>query len=175
MKHKKRLLLLLMISVMTCAGCGSRDPGEAAPQKPWTEAYQEHSQPREREDQSANQATAASETENPASYEDLLEISTFSGDVTETWETGCKLMPIQYEENIAYSAAPGYETECITVAYQDTCTFQIANVNIQTGAVFYEGANVQNIKEQQSLLICGEYDSSNVLQAQRVFICRFVS
>lgn len=171
MKHKKGILLLLLLFVMVCTGCAD----DTDPQESQTEAYHQHSYALgQKEDQPVNQATDVSEAENPASYGELLEISTFSGVVTEFWETGCKLTPIHYEENVAYSAAPENETEWITVAYQDTCTFQIANVNAQTGTVTYKGASIQDIEKQLSLVICGEYDSSNVLHGERVFIYRSV-
>ena len=170
MKYNKPALVIAVLFMMVCTGCGKLSPKETVPPEPQTETRHEISR-----NPTMAQEAEALETENPEVYEQLLEMSTFSGDVTESWETGCKLAPIQYKESIAYSAAPGYETEWITVAYQDTCTFRFADVNVQTGAVFYEGANVQDIQEQQSLLICGEYDSSNVLQAKSVFICRFVN
>ena len=163
-------LVIAILFMMVCTGCGKLSPKETVPPEPQTETRHEVSR-----NPTIAQATVALEEENPESYAQLLEMSTFIGDVTEFWETGCKLTPIHYEENIAYSAAPGYETEWITAAYQDTCTFWFATVNLQTGAVFYEEASVQSIKEQQSLLICGEYDGSNVLQAKSVFICRFVN
>lgn len=169
MNHKITALLTAALVVMACTGCGRPSREKTIPQERQTEAYSEPGQTQEQ----PPQETEASE--NPASYEKLLENSTFSGVVTEVWETGCNLTPIHSEGNVAYSAVPGYETEWITVFYQDACTFQIANVNVQTGAVTYKEASIQEIGKQQSLLICGEYDSGNVLQAENVFICRFLN
>lgn len=170
MNHKITALLIALLLVMVCTGCGKPSRKETVPQEPQTEAYsapfQTQAQPPEHEQTEASP--------NPTSYEKLLENSTFNGVVTEVWETGCNLIPVHSEGNVAYSAAPGYETEWIPVSYQDACTVQVANVNAQTGTVTYQEASIQDIEKQQSLLIFGEHDSGNVLQAENVFICRFL-
>lgn len=168
MANKKTALWIAVLFAVVCTGCGKASLKETVLQPTQTEIYSDTQ--KQQEDQTAQ----TPETENPGDYTQLLKISTFSGDVTQRGETGCKLTPIHYEEDISYSAAPGYEEEWVAAVYQDNCVFQIVTVNVQTGSVTYEGAGIQDVQEQQSLLICGEYDDNNVLQAERVFICRFV-
>lgn len=162
MKHKRRFLLLAMLFVLACSGCtdlASKEIIQAVSTVPvQTKAFQ----------------ATVTETKNPASAEELMKIGTISGTVVDFSDSGCRITPTQYEENVAYEAAPGYETELVTIGYGEGCTFQIANVNVQTGAVTYEPAGIENIVEQVSLVVCGEYDSDSVLQGKDVFIYRSV-
>lgn len=107
MKHKKGSLLLLVIFVMVCASCGNRAPDEKAPQEPQTEVNRPFSdEPEQSKNLPAQQPSAAPENKNPASGQELLEISTISGTVVEFSEKECKITPTLYEENTAYEAAP---------------------------------------------------------------------
>ena len=179
MKHKMILFFLMMMLLVTCAGCGSRSKPEAfQPEQSQPEQSQPEQQPEQQQPETQNGETDknSSEDVNPANGEELFTISKAQGSVTDFFDGGCKITPTQYDGDVAYEAAPGYENEddCITISYNGDCVFQIAYVNIQTGTATYETANAEDIKKQTSLIICGDYDNDNVLHATRIFIYRSV-
>ncbi len=169
MKHKKFLLLAIMVLVLTCAGCGQQAQKDHSDTVPATQA--ENSIPDEpgREEELPSAGT----DENPADADELFEISNLRGTVTDFSEDGCKLSPTkEIGDYISYGAAPGYEDTFVSVIYNSDCTFQIAHLNIQTVAATYEPATVEDVKKQTSLILCGEYDENEVFHASRVFIYR---
>lgn len=175
MKHKIILLLIAMILVMSCVGCVNHSPSGDYSQKPPAEVNNElPNEQGQNENVPGNNIAGDTEDVNPANGEELFEISDLSGTVTEFFDDGCKISPTIYEDDIAYEAAPGYEDqqEQVFITYGEECIFQIAYVNIQTGKTTYDTASVNDIKKQTRLIICGEYDSDNVLHADRVFIYR---
>lgn len=113
---------------------------------------------------------------NPASGDELFAISKLNGTVSAFTEDGCTVAPTHEEGDVAAMPAPGYEDnwEQVSVSYDSGCTFQYAYSNPQTGEVRYETATVGDVKKQAILIICGEYDSDNVLHADRVFLYRLM-
>lgn len=166
MKQRRKIVLLVIALVLSCSGCAARGSRKSIPTVSGA-LVQTETVP-------TDHGVAAPERENPESAEKLLEIAAISGSVVEISNSGCKITPTRYEENVAYEAAPGYETELVMIEYCDGCTFQIANVNLQTGSITYEPAGVENVGRQMSLVVCGEYDEGGVLQGERVFIYRTV-
>ena len=113
---------------------------------------------------------------NPASGDELFAISKLNGTVSAFTEDGCTVAPTHEEGDVAAMPAPGYEDnwEQVSVSYDSGCTFQYAYSNPQTGEVRYETATVGDVKKQTTLIICGEYDSDNVLHADRIFLYRLM-
>lgn len=113
---------------------------------------------------------------NPASGDELFAISKLNGTVSTFTEDGCTVAPIHEEGDVAAMPAPGYEDnwEQVSVVYDSGCTFQYAYANPQTGEIRYEAASVGDVKKQTTLIICGEYDSDNVLHADQVFFYRLM-
>lgn len=168
MKHKIILFLAAMLLAATCVGCGNQPHND--------DILLDH------QEQDTNLPSvkvpetnpSVENVENPATGDGLFEISKANGTVVEFSDTGCKITPTHYDGNVAYEAAPGYEDqdESISVLYSQDCVFQIAYVNIQTGEVTYENATLGDVKKQTRIVICGEYDDSNVIHATHVFIYR---
>lgn len=165
MKHKIFLILITLFLLMSCVGCGTQTQQEDMPTESSAQANSELPD----EDRPSDAPNA-----NPQNGDELFEICNLNGTVTEFFDNGCKVIPIINEGNVAYQAAPGYEDqqEQITVSYVEGCTFQIAYANLQTGKITCDDANMDDIKKQTELVICGEYDSDNTLLANRVFIYR---
>lgn len=168
MKHKIILFLAAMLLAATCVGCGNQPHND--------DILLDH------QEQDTNLPSvkvpetnpSVENVENPATGDGLFEISKANGTVVEFSDTGCKITPTHYDGNVAYEAAPGYEDqdESISVLYSQDCVFQIAYVNIQTGEVTYENATPGDVKKQTRIVICGEYDDSNVIHATHVFVYR---
>lgn len=168
MKHKIILFLAAMLLAATCVGCGNQPHND--------DILLDH------QEQDTNLPSvkvpetnpSVKNVENPATGDGLFEISKANGTVVEFSDTGCKITPTHYDGNVAYEAAPGYEDqdESISVLYSQDCVFQIAYVNIQTGEVTYENATLGDVKKQTRIVICGEYDDSNVIHATHVFVYR---
>lgn len=168
MKHKIILFLAAMLLAATCVGCGNQPHND--------DILLDH------QEQDTNLPSvkvpetnpSVENVENPATGDGLFEISKANGTVVEFSDTGCKITPTHYDGNVAYEAAPGYEDqdESISVLYSQECVFQIAYVNIQTGEVTYENATLGDVKKQTRIVICGEYDDSNVIHATHVFVYR---
>ena len=155
----KRNLLFLFITLsllLCCVGCGSGAQQTA-------------------DSLSTNPKNGASSlSTNPKNGNEIFELCKLNGTVTEFSDSGCKLVPVVNDGDVACQAAPDYEDQQdqITVSYTDGCSFQIAHANLQTGEITYEDASVGDIKKQTELLISGEYDSNHTLLADRVFIYR---
>ena len=168
MKHKIILFLAAMLLAATCVGCGNQPHND--------DILLDH------QEQDTNLPSvkvpetnpSVENVENPATGDGLFEISEANGTVVEFSDTGCNITPTHYDGNVAYEAAPGYEDqdESISVLYSQDCVFQIAYVNIQTGEVTYENATLGDVKKQTRIVICGEYDDSNVIHATHVFVYR---
>lgn len=165
-------ILLTAVILAACTGC-SKDPSDSITVNP-PAATQSATQDQPTSDVTPVTEHAASAS-NPASGDDLFAISKVSGTVLDFTDTGCTLTPTVTDGDIAYQAAPGYEdqVDSTSISYSDGCTFQIAYINSQTGAVTYEDASVENVKKQSNLIVCGDYDSNGVLNADRIFIYRY--
>lgn len=171
MKHRTILIFTTMLLMATCVGCGEQPRSENFSQ---VQQQTQQAQQEQNVNLPSDNVSNNSEYENPETGDGLFEICKLSGTVVEFSEIGCKITPTHYEDNLAYEAAPGHENQndLITVTYSKDCTYQIANVNIQTGKVTYEAASINDLKKQTRLIICGDYDSDNVLYATRIFIYR---
>lgn len=168
MKNKIIFIFLAAVIMATCTGCGKDRSGPISVDPPAAT-----------QDQPTVDVTPVTEpaasASNPASGDDLFTISKVSGTVLDFTDAGCTLTPTITDGNIAYQAAPGYEDQVnsTSISYSDGCTFQIAYINSQTGAVTYEDSSVENVKKQSNLIVCGDYDSNGVLNADRIFIYRY--
>ena len=180
MKHKIILFLAAMLLAATCVGCGNQPHND--------DILLDH------QEQDTNLPSvkvpetnpSVENVENPATGDGLFEISKANGTVVEFSDTGCKITPTHYDGNVAwgssfvagpqgelhYRASDLEEDESISVLYSQDCVFQIAYVNIQTGEVTYENATLGDVKKQTRIVICGEYDDSNVIHATHVFVYR---
>lgn len=165
-------ILLAAVILAACTGCGKNPPDSITVNPPAAtqSATQEQSNPAV-----APATESAASASNPGSGGELFIISKASGTVLEFTDTGCTLTLTVTDGDVAYQAAPGYEDqmEFVNISYSDGCTFQIAYINSQTGAVTYEDASVENVKQQSNLIVCGDYDSNGVLNADRIFIYRY--
>lgn len=175
MKHKIILFLSILLIVSACVGCRNQTQNKDLSQK--TQEQVNNENPNEDgQNKNTPDKNISSDTEavNPTNGEDLFKISKLRGTVTDFCDNRCTITPTVEEGEVAYEAAPGYDAqqEHITISYADGCTFQIAYVNIQTGEVTYDTASLSDIKKQTNLVICGEYDSDNILHATHIFIYR---
>lgn len=162
------LFLAVMLLAATCVGCGKQPQND--------DVLFEH------QEQGTNLPSVVvpqtdpdvGAIENPATGDGLFEISKETGTVVEFSDSGCSITPTHYDGNVAYEAAPGHEdqTDLTTVSYSEDCIFQIAYVNMQTGKATYENATVDDVKKQTRIVVCGEYDDSNILNATHIFIYR---
>lgn len=171
MNRKIISILLAVLFGTACTGCG-KPPEQNETQIP---AFQNQVQ-KQTETIPYAAPTEAAQEGNPASGDGLFTISKLNGTVAAFTETGCTVAPTHVEGDVAEMPAPGYEDnwEQIDVIYDSDCTFQYAYSNPQTGDIRYEAASVSDVKKQTTLIICGEYDSDNVLHAGRVFLYRIV-
>nr|WP_319489262.1 hypothetical protein [uncultured Caproiciproducens sp.] len=167
MKRKIFLAFITLYLLMSCVGCRNQTQHEDMPAESPAQSYSET-------DKSMSNKPVDDLHVNPQNGDKLFEISKLNGTVTEFSNNGCKISPIISKGNEACQAAPGHENQQkqITVTYDEGCSFQIAYANLQTGKITYDDADVNNVKKQTELLICGEYDSDNTLSASHVFIYR---
>ncbi len=191
MENKKILLLAIAVLIFSFAGCGQQPQKGNSDTAPPTQA--ENTMPDEQRKENDLSGTGADKSPipsnqgkedespkevtdgKPSEADELFELSNLEGTVTEFSEDGCKLSPtIESGDEEAYQAAPGYEDTFVSVIYNPDCTFQIANLSIQTSAVTYEPAAVKDVKKQTSLILCGEYDENEVFHASRVYIYRYI-
>lgn len=193
MKHKSILFLGLLL--ITLASCGqqttnddsfSAQGGTAIQNRLETVSETLNEETVEQPVQTKNDEYTTSRTDNarntgdtakdnPATGAGIFEISKISGTVTEFFADGCKITPTKYSgDNEAYEAAAGYEDEqdLVSIVYDTDCTFQVAHISMTTGKATYDDANMDDVKKQTPLIICGEYDEDNILHASRVFIYR---
>lgn len=191
MKHRMIYLLAIMITVLSCTGCGQQvqedNSDSYTSPSVQTEAVTSDGQtqnsnadtapPTQTENTDAKKKDDVSATvdtdENPSDSDELFEISNLSGTVTEFFDDGCTLSPtIESGDNLSYQAAPGYEDTFVSVSYNSDCVFWIAYVDFKTSLVTYEPATIKDVKKQTSLILCGEYDENEILHADRIFIYR---
>lgn len=165
---KPKIIFLTLLLALVCSGCGKPpQPTQAqtapAPTAPAPTA-------------SSTTAPSTEAAGNPASGDELFTIAKLNGTVSDFTQTGCTVAPTHEEGNVAEGPAPGHEDdwEQVSVVYDSGCTFQYAYSNPQTGEIRFEAASVGDVKKQTTVIVCGEYDSENVLHADRVFLYRMV-
>lgn len=107
----------------------------------------------------------------------LLESSTALGSVVDFTDTGCIVTLVEEMDDgkTAVVAAPGSDSSDtnITVNYDSGCIFQIAIINPLTGEADISDATVSDIKKQTSLIIYGDYQDTDTLNATKVIIARY--
>lgn len=183
MKQKFTLIVVAMLMLACLGGCGkqeaqnqSNDHSSYSTVNQTSEQFEQHDSGNDSQtDEQANIPPYKEQQDsNPADGEQLLAGCTLTGTVTEFSSTGCKLSPSFQDGELAYEAAEGYEDESdfINVIYQESCSFQVADVNILTGSVAYDAATVETVKKQTRVVIYGNYDSENNLIADHVYIYR---
>ena len=117
---------------------------------------------------------------NPASGDELFAISKLNGTVSAFTEDGCTVARKwigTVADGVYLVSADGQEIlQHFTTDNSPLISDEIQSiaVNPQTGEVRYETATVGDVKKQTTLIICGEYDSDNVLHADRIFLYRLM-
>lgn len=161
---KPKIIFLTVLLAALCTGCG----------KPPEQSFVQPTQAQTEPIPTAPPTEAAAE--NPASGNELFALAKLNGTVSDFTQTGCTVAPTHEDGDVAAGPAPGYEDswEQISVVYDSGCRFQYAYSNPQTGEVCYEDASVSDVKKQATIIVWGEYDSGNVVHADRVFLYRMV-
>lgn len=72
-------------------------------------------------------------------------------------------------------AAPGMEEgmKTITVRYDETCQFQIAEIDGTTGAAQFTESSAAEVKKQTSVAVFGEKQDSGEILATKILITRY--
>ncbi len=176
---KPKIIFLTFLLAVVCTGCGK--PPEQSfvqPTQAQTQPTQAQTQPTQAQTEPIPTvpSTEAAGTGNPASGNELFTLAKLNGTVSDFSQTGCTVAPTHEDGDVAAGPAPGYEDswEQISVVYDSGCRFQYAYSNPQTGEVRYEDASVSDVKKQATIIVWGEYDSGNVVHADRVFLYRMV-
>ena len=63
--------------------------------------------------------------------------------------------------------------ESTTVSYDESCIFQIANIDSSTGAVELKAATASDVKKSTPVYIYGETQDDGEIHATKVLITRF--
>ncbi len=165
MKNKCTLIVIALLIIGCLGGCGQKTNQD---QSGIPSSFSTSEQTND------NQTKETTQDSNPADGDQLFAGCTLTGTVTEFSSTGCKITPTFQDGNIAYEAAPAYEdeSELINIIYDETCSFQISNINVLSGSVAYDSASIEDVKKQTHLIIYGEYDSENNLIADHIYIYR---
>lgn len=169
MKHRMIFTLITVLLLIFCSGCGNKSLDNNTSPNP--SAQINGGSTDESKENKDNLAV-----NNPETFDELSERCKLNGYVIEFSDTGCTISPTVCEGDLAYQAAPGNESQVkqVIVTYDESCTFQIVQVSLSTGAMTYEDADINDIKKQTGLFVAGEYDGENILYAEQVYIYRMV-
>ena len=169
MKHRMLFTLITVLLLLFCSGCGNKPLDNNTSPNPSAQISGGST-----EESKENKENLA--VNNPETFKELSEICKLNGSVIEFSDSGCTISPTIQEDGLAYEAAPGNESQVkqVIVTYDESCTFQIVQVSLSTGAMAYEDAAIDDVKKQTGLFVAGEYDSESILHAEQVYIYRMV-
>ncbi|MCQ1530539.1 hypothetical protein [Lutispora saccharofermentans] len=169
MKHRMLFTLITILLLIFCSGCGNKPfDNNNSPNPSAQTSRGSTDESKENKDNLA--------VNNPETFDELSERCQLNGSVTEFSDSGCTISPTVYEGDLAYAAAPENESRVkqVIVTYDESCTFQIVQVSLSTGAMTYEDATIDDVKKQTGLFVAGEYDGESILHAEQVYIYRMV-
>lgn len=175
-KWIKGIAVALCIASMT--GCGTTnlletDKGNtsAVEQNPQTVNESEHAQ-----QENAN-TSSWEESYQSGNINELLNTATATGNVTEFSDGILQILPeiTKDEGQTMMQAAPGMDEgmETITVRYDETCQFQIAEIDGTTGAAQFTEGSAAEVKKQTSIAVFGEKQDSGEILATKILITRY--
>ncbi len=169
MKHKMIFTLVTMLLLILCTGCSNKPlDNNNSPNSTVQISVDSTDESKENKDNLT--------VNNPETFDELSEHCKMNGHVIEFSDAGCTISPTVYEGDLAYEAAPGNDSQVkqVIIAYDESCTFQIVQVSLSTGAMTYEDATINDVKKQTGLFVAGEYDGESILHAEQVYIYRMV-
>lgn len=169
MKHKVLFTLVTMLLLILCTGCGNKSlDNNNSPNSTVQISGDSTGKSKENKDNVT--------VSNPGTFDELSKRCQLNGHVIEFSDTGCTISPTVYEGDLAYEAAPGNDSQVkqVIITYDESCTFQIVQVSLSTGAMTYEDATINDVKKQTGLFVAGEYDGKSILHAEQVYIYRMV-
>lgn len=167
MKHMKLVATTLsLVCALSLAGCGNSNTGQAANNELPTYSQTEN--------QSDGENTNTS-NETATNLDDLLETVLLRGSVADFQDGSFKVVPDQDDGQMIIAAAEGMESsmESTTVSYDESCIFQIANIDSSTGAVELKEAAASDVKKSTPVYIYGETQDDGKIHATKVLITRF--
>lgn len=122
----------------------------------------------------------SSTKDNQADYssaDHLIDSATMIGNVTSFSNEGCSANQQISEDGgqTAKIAAEGNNDSNakVDISYREDCVFQIAQINIKTGAMTLQDASKSDVKKSSSILIFGEINSTHSLVADKIIITRY--
>lgn len=179
MRNKKWVnTVAVVLCIASLTGCGSADTLEtdqiSAPvveQNPQTEKGSEHTQ------QENAGTSSQEESSQSGNIDDLLNTAAATGNVTEFSDGILQVLPeiTKDEGQTMLQAAPGMEEgmKTITVRYDETCQFQIAESDGTTGAAQFTESSAAEVKKQTSVAVFGEKQDSGEILATKILITRY--
>lgn len=179
MRNKKWVnTVAVVLCIASLTGCGSADTLEtdqiSAPvveQNPQTEKGSEHTQ------QENAGTSSQEESSQSGNIDDLLNTAAATGNVTEFSDGILQVLPeiTKDEGQTMLQAAPGMEEgmRTITVRYDETCQFQIAEIDGTTGAAQFTESSAAEVKKQTSVAVFGEKQDSGEILATKILITRY--
>ena len=106
----------------------------------------------------------------------LYAAAALHGGVVAITDTGCTITPTTLTEDTAVqkSNPAADDPDNVTVIYQETCTYHLAIIDIETGAVELQAVEKEEIKKGTQLILSGEFDEAGVLFADAVYLSRYM-
>lgn len=118
--------------------------------------------------------------EDPYDSNDLLSLENHMSTVVAPSVDGCTALPYRRwrEGDIIAGNAPDPDLvgdnlddyNCVTIQYEPDCTIKSASYNVWTHAVTYKNAALSDVQRKSTIIVYGEYDSDNILHADKVYI-----
>ena len=167
MKHMKlAATTLALVCILSLAGCGNSNIGQSGDNEPPTYSQIEN--------QSDSENTNTS-NETATNLDDLLKTVLLRGSVADFQDGSFNVVPDQDDGQMIIAAAEGMESsmESTTVSYDESCIFQIANIDSSTGAVELKAATASDVKKSTPVYIYGETQDNGEIHATKVLITRF--
>jgi predicted small secreted protein len=108
----------------------------------------------------------------------LIDGASLNGMVAGFDENGCSVRPVVLvEEGVSEVTKTDLPIEAeellIDVTYQSDCVFQSAHFNQSTGTAALSAASKEDINENTSVLLFGEYQDADHLNVSKVVIARY--
>lgn len=161
--------MAVALCLVSMTGCGAAEtPGTDSGNVPVVEENQQAGN---------NGETSTEDTSDTTNLNALLDSAVLKGTVTEFSDGVFQVLPMIEKDGgqTAMEAAPGQEEgmEQITVRYEESCQFQIAEINASTGAAQFVESNAAEVKKQTSIAVFGEKQESGEILATRILITRY--